>query len=82
MASTNVIEPAFSIEQVCRNVKRCHGGNQRERWVGSGPLVAEKQFRRIIGHEQNPPHSRIRIYEAAESRGCEENKGRRRVEPA
>ena len=35
MASTNVIESAFSIvEQVCRNVKRWHGGDQRERWVG------------------------------------------------
>jgi len=40
MASTNVIESAFSIvEQVCRNVKRWHGSDQRERWVGSGLLV-------------------------------------------
>jgi len=53
MASTNVIESAFSIvEQVCRNVKRWHGGDQRERWVGSGLLVAEKQFRRVQGHKQ------------------------------
>ena len=50
LASTNVIESAFSIvEQVCRNVKRWHGGDQRERWVGSGLLVAEKQFRRVTG---------------------------------
>jgi len=50
MASTNVIESAFSIvEQVCRNVKRWHGSDQRERWVGSGLLVAEKQFRRVQG---------------------------------
>ena len=55
MASTNVIESAFSIvEQVCRNVKRWHDGDQRERWVGSGLLVAEKQFRRIQGYEQIP----------------------------
>jgi len=55
MASTNVIESAFSIvEQVCRNVKRWHGGDQRERWVGSGLLVAEKQFRRVQGHKQIP----------------------------
>ena len=55
MASTNVIESAFSIvEQVCKNVKRWHGGDQRERWVGSGLLVAEKQFRRIVGHKQIP----------------------------
>jgi transposase-like protein len=55
MASTNVIESAFSIvEQVCRNVKRWHDGDQRERWVGSGLLVAEKQFRRIQGYKQIP----------------------------
>jgi len=55
MASTNVIESAFSIvEQVCRNVKRWHGGDQRERWVGSGLLVAEKQFRRVPGYKQIP----------------------------
>jgi len=55
MASTNVIESAFSIvERVCKNVKRWHGGDQRERWVGSGLLVAEKQFRRIQGYKQIP----------------------------
>jgi transposase-like protein len=55
LASTNVIESAFSIvEQVCKNVKRWHGGDQRERWVGSGLLVAQKQFRRIVGHKQIP----------------------------
>jgi hypothetical protein len=49
MASTNVIESAFSIvEQVCKNLKRWHDGDQRERWLGSGLLVAEKQFRRIL----------------------------------
>jgi putative transposase len=53
LASTNVIESAFSIvERVCRNVKRWHGGDQRERWVGSGLLVAEKQFRRVQGYKQ------------------------------
>jgi putative transposase len=55
MASTNVIESAFSIvEQVCKNVKRWHGGDQRERWVGSGLLVAESQFRRVTGYKQIP----------------------------
>jgi putative transposase len=55
LASTNVIESAFSIvERVCRNVKRWHAGDQRERWVGSGLLVAEKQFRRVQGHKQIP----------------------------
>jgi len=55
LASTNIIESAFSIvERVCSNVKRWHGGDQRERWVGSGLLVAEKQFRRIQGCKQIP----------------------------
>src|ERR1700752_2952276 len=55
LASTNVIESAFSIvEQVCKNVKRWHGGDQRERWVGPGLLVAKKQFRRVTGHKQIP----------------------------
>src|SRR4051812_1106260 len=55
LASTNVIESAFSIvERVCLNVKRWHPGDQRERWVGSGLLVAQKQFRRVKGHKQMP----------------------------
>ncbi|MGH9434188.1 MAG: IS256 family transposase [Terriglobia bacterium] len=55
LASTNVIESAFSIvETVCRNVKRWHGGDQRERWVGSGLLVAQKQFRKVVGYKQIP----------------------------
>ena len=27
---------------------------QRERWVGSGLLVAQKQFRRVTGYKQIP----------------------------
>jgi putative transposase len=46
LSSTNVIESAFSIvETVCRNVKRWRPGDQIERWVASGLLVAERQFR-------------------------------------
>jgi len=60
LASTNVIESAFAIvERVCLNVKRWHGGDQRERWVGSGLIVAEKQFRRIRGHKQLPVLLRV-----------------------
>src|SRR5207302_9169680 len=60
LASTNVIESAFAIvERVCLNVKRWHGGDQRERWVGSGLLVAEKQFRRVKGHKQIPVLLRV-----------------------
>src|SRR5436189_1834640 len=55
MASTNVIESAFSIvEQVCRNVKRWHGGDQRERRERTALLVTEKQFRRVQGYKQIP----------------------------
>jgi transposase-like protein len=59
LASTNVIESAFSIvERFCRNVKRWHGGDQRERWVGSGLLVAQNQFRRVTGYKQIPALTR------------------------
>src|SRR5260221_602500 len=55
LSCTNVIESAFSIvETVCRNVKRWRPGDQIERWVGSGLLVAERQFRKVIGHCQIP----------------------------
>jgi len=48
-----VIESAFSIvETVCRNVKRWREGDQIERWVGSGLLIAEQQFRKVIGFRQ------------------------------
>ena len=55
LCCTNVIESAFSIvETVCRNVKRWRNGDHIERWVGSGLLVAERQFRKVIGHKQIP----------------------------
>ena len=55
LGCTNVIESAFSIvETVCRNVKRWRAGDQIERWVGSGLLTAERQFRKVIGFRQIP----------------------------
>lgn len=55
LASSNVIESAFSIvETVCRNVKRWRAGDQIERWVGSGLLVAERQFRKLRGYREIP----------------------------
>ena len=55
LCCTNAIESAFSIvETVCRNVKRWRDGDHIERWVGSGLLVAERQFRKVIGHRQIP----------------------------
>lgn len=55
LSCTNIIESAFSIvETVCRNVKRWQAGDQIERWVGSGLLIAEQQFRKVIGFRQIP----------------------------
>ena len=33
-----------------RNVKRWREGDMRKRWTAAGMLVAEQQFRRIIGY--------------------------------
>jgi hypothetical protein len=38
----------------CRNVKRWRAGDQIERWVGSGLLVAERQFRKVQGYREIP----------------------------
>src|SRR3984893_11603320 len=55
LSCTNVIESAFSIvETVCRHVKRGRIVDHIERCVGSGLLVAERQFRKGIGHRQIP----------------------------
>jgi hypothetical protein len=35
-------------------VKRWRTGDHIERWVGSGLLVAERQFRKVIGHRHIP----------------------------
>jgi putative transposase len=55
LSSTNVIESAFSIvETVCRNVKRWREGDHIERWIASGLVVAERQFRKVIGYREIP----------------------------
>jgi putative transposase len=49
------LKSAFSmVETVCRNAKRWRDGDQIERWVGSGLLVVERQFRKVIGYRQIP----------------------------
>ena len=35
-----------------RNVKRWRDGDMRRRWTAAGMLVAEQQFRRIIGYRE------------------------------
>ena len=53
--STNPIESVFdTVETVCRNVKRWHGGDQYLRWVASGLLWAESRWNRIHGHRELP----------------------------
>jgi hypothetical protein len=42
------------VETVCRNVKRWRAGDHIERWVGSGLLVAERQFRKVQGYREIP----------------------------
>jgi hypothetical protein len=55
LSSTNVIESAFSIvETVCRKVKRWRDGDHVERWIASGLLVAEQQFRKVVGYREIP----------------------------
>jgi hypothetical protein len=36
-----------------RNVKRWRAGDHIERWVGSGLLMAERQFRKVQGLSGN-----------------------------
>jgi len=51
LCSTNPCESMIEIVRYTqRNVKRCHPGDMRKRWTAAGMLVAEQQFRRIIGY--------------------------------
>ena len=54
MASTNVISQRSIIEKSCQNVKRWNGGEQIERRVGSGLMVAERRFRKVMGIKRIP----------------------------
>jgi len=49
--STNPCESMIEIvRHTQRNVKRWQNGDMRKRWTAAGMLVAEQQFRRIIGY--------------------------------
>ena len=51
LCSTNPCESMIEIVRYTqRNVKRWRDGDMRKRWTAAGMLVAEQQFRRIIGH--------------------------------
>src|ERR687887_1387452 len=51
LCSTNPCESMIEIvRSTQRNVKRWREGDMRRRWTAAGMLVAEQQFRRIIGY--------------------------------
>ncbi len=51
LCSTNPCESMIEIvRRTQRNVKRWQDGDMRKRWTAAGMLVAERQFRRIIGY--------------------------------
>jgi putative transposase len=51
LSSTNPCESMIEIvRHTQRNVKRWQDGDMRRRWTAAGMLVAEQQFRRIIGY--------------------------------
>ena len=53
LCSTNPCESMIEIvRHTQRNVKRWQDGDMRRRWTAAGMLVAEQQFRRIIGYRQ------------------------------
>jgi hypothetical protein len=53
--STNPIESALSVvEEKCARVKKWQGGDMKLRWVASGLLFAERQFRRVKGYRELP----------------------------
>lgn len=53
LSSTNPIESMIEIvRHTQRNVKRWQDGDMRKRWTAAGMLVAEQQFRRIVGYSQ------------------------------
>jgi hypothetical protein len=52
LCSTNPCESMIEIVRYTqRNVKRWRDGDIRKRWTAAGMLVAEQQFRRIIGYK-------------------------------
>ena len=53
LCSTNPCESMIEIVRYTqRNVKRWQDGDMRKRWTAAGMLVAEQQFRRIIGYRE------------------------------
>ncbi len=52
LSSTNPCESMIEIvRRTQRNVKRWQDGDMRKRWTAAGLLVAEQQFRKVIGYK-------------------------------
>ena len=55
LITTNPIESAFEIvKSNSRRVKRWNGSSMVLRWVGTGLVKAENQYRRVKGYEAMP----------------------------
>ena len=55
LVTTNPIESAFEIvKSNSRRVKRWNGSSMVLRWVGTGLVKAENQFRRVKGYTAIP----------------------------
>ena len=53
LSSTNPCESMIEIVRYTqRNLKRWQDDDMRKRWTAAGMLVAEQQFRRIIGYRE------------------------------
>ena len=51
LCSTNPCESMIEIVRYTqRNVKRWQDGDMRKRWTAAGMLIAEQQFRRVVGY--------------------------------
>ena len=55
LLTTNPVESAIEVvKHHARRVKRWNGSSMVLRWVGSGLVRAEQQFRRVKGHDKIP----------------------------
>ena len=79
MLDESVREHVEIVRYTQRNVKRWQHGNMRKRWTAAGMLVAEQEFRRIIGYRDlvklviaNERHAILVAtkHHARQERGC------------
>ena len=81
LGSTNPCESMIEIVRYTqRNVKRWQPGDMRQRWTAAGMLVAEQQFRRIIGYRDLA--KLVIAIERHASLAAETNRDRQETRPA